>query len=156
MNSGIAVAHWLRSREEITAATLVIVQIGRRAYSAARYTQDQDDVAETRLYVLGELPPLQGRMRRICYRTDDQTEYAWHLVAWFRQRTTCTEWDEVHPFGSHFVLALRSPLENWATDQTARTPYRRIPMTITEVGPADVEVRQPTEENSKLDPRNPE
>ena len=32
----IAVAHWLRGRE-VTAATPVVVQIGRRVYPAARY-----------------------------------------------------------------------------------------------------------------------
>ena len=88
-------------------------------------------------------------MPRTCYRTDG-SEYAWHLVAWFRERTACTEWREVHPFGSHFVLALWSPLENWAADQTERRPYRRLPMTITEVGPAPT-ITQSTEENRNGD-----
>ena len=149
MKSAIAVANWLRSREEVTAATPVVVQIGCRVYPAARYTQDQDGVEETRLVVLGELPPLHAKMRQICYRTDD-SEYAWHLVAWFRQRSGCKEWDEVHRFGSHFLLALWSPLENWATDQTARKPYRRIPMTITPCGPAPT-ITQSTEDNRNGD-----
>ena len=84
-------------------------------------------------------------MKRICYQTDD-TGYDWHLVAWFRQRTTCAEWSEVHPFGTHFILAELSPVENWATDQCEKKPYRRIPMTLTVLGPTDMDGKQPTEE----------
>jgi hypothetical protein len=149
MKSAIAVAHWLRSREEVSAARPVIVQIGRRVYPAARYTEDHDGVEETRLYVLGEMPPLQNRMRRICYRTDDHTEYAWHVIAWFQQRSGCTEWSEVHRFQSHFLLQLWSPLENWAADQTGKRPLRRIPMTVTEVGPTDAGVSQMADESDE-------
>jgi hypothetical protein len=149
MKSAIAVANWLRSREEVTAATPVVVQIGRRAYPAARYTEDHDGVETIRLYVVGELPPLQGKMRWVCYRTDD-SEYAWHVVAWFRQRSGCTEWSEVTFGKSHFILALWSPLENWATDQAERKPYRRVPMTITPCGPAPT-ITQSTEENRNGD-----
>ena len=127
------------------AAVPVSVQIRHRIYPAARYMEDQNGVEETRLYVVGEMPPLHNHMRHICYWTD--SEYAWHLIAWFRQKVACTEWSETHPFGSHFILAEWSPLENWAADQSQKRPYRRIPMTITPCGgPTDASVNQPTEE----------
>ncbi len=123
------VATWLMGRQHVASAVSVTVQIGPRTYSAARYTDDRN--GETRLYVLGEMPPLHNKMRGICYRTHN-SEYDWHLVAWFRQNSACTEWSEVHPFGSHFILAQWSPVENWAADQCERKPYRRLPMTIQE------------------------
>ena len=78
------------------------------------------------LYVVGQLPPLHNR-RRLCYRTDD-SENAWHVLAW--QTSTSAEWQQVDPFGNHFVLVQRLPLENWAEDQCEGKPFRRIPMTI--------------------------
>ena len=56
------------------------------------------------------------------------------------------EWSEVHPFGTHFILAELSPVENWATDQCEKKPLRRIPMIITPCdGPTDAGVTKPTE-----------
>lgn len=145
MNIAIAIAKWLLTREHISAATPITVQVSGRTYSAARYSIRNNGSDEERLYVVGEMPPLHNR-RRICYRTDDQSEETWHLVAW--QRTNCAEWSEVNPFGSsHFILALWSPVETWAGDQCQRKPYRRIPMTITPCGgPTDASVTQPHEE----------
>jgi len=146
MNIAVSVANWLRSRHNVSSAVPVIVQIGRRAYPAVRYTESEKGVEETRLYVLGEMPPLHDKMRRLCYRTDD-SDYDWHIVAWLRQRTACTEWQEVHPFGSHFILAQWSPVENWAADQCEKRPFRRTPMSITKYSrPADADVNQPSEE----------
>ena len=143
----INVARWLLGRQHISVATPVTVQIGHRIYSAAQYTEDQNGIEETRLYLLGEMPPFHSQMRRICYRTDD-TGYDWHLIAWFRQKATCTEWQEVHPLGTHFILAQWLPLENWAADQCEHKPHRRIPMSITPCdGPKDVDVSQPDETN---------
>jgi hypothetical protein len=146
------VAVWLMDRPNVTAARPVIVQIKDRIWQAARYTKSHND----RLYCLGNMPPLHDRMRLTCYRTDD-SEYAWHLIAWYRQNAGSTEWQEVHPFGSHVILALRSPVENWATDQCAGRPYRRIPMTITAVdGPADPgspQRRQDAEEPPRTEQR---
>jgi hypothetical protein len=143
--TAITFAKWLLRQPNVTAASPVIVRIGRRAYAAAQYTEDQDGVEETRLYIVGTMPPLHEK-RRLCYATDD-SEYAWHLIAWFRQNKLCTEWQEVHPFGSHFILALWSPVENWAAAQCQKKPYRRIPMTITPCdGPSHVDVSQSTEE----------
>jgi hypothetical protein len=143
MKMAIAAAKWLIGRQHVTSAVPVIIQIGRRSYSAARYTENSDGIAKERLYVLGEMPPSHGRRRRICYRSDG-SEYTWHLVAWFRQDTACTEWSEVHTFGSHFILAQWSPIENWAADQCEKKPYRRVPMTITNCGgPTDASVNQP-------------
>jgi hypothetical protein len=144
MKLAISVAEWLLGRQNVTATTPVTVQIGRRTYSAVKYTETSRGFDETRLYVLGTPPPLHDKMRRLCYRTDD-SNYDWHLIAWFRQRTACTEWQEVHPFGSHFILAQWSPVENWAADQVEKKPFRRTPMTIIEIGPANA--NEPTEEN---------
>jgi hypothetical protein len=145
-----SVAKWLLGRKHITAATPVVVQIGCRKYNAVQYTHSENGVDETRLYVIGTLPPLHNKMKRLCYRTDG-SGYDWHVIAWFIQRATCTEWDEVHPFGSHFLLAEWSPVENWAADQCGRTPYHRTPMTITPcVGPADADDgQQPKEEQDE-------
>ena len=146
MNITVSVANWLRSRHNVSSAVPVIVQIGHRTYSAVRYTETSRGFDETRLYVLGTLPPLHDKMRRLCYRTDD-SDYDWHLIAWLRQRTACTEWQEVHPFGSHFILAQWSPVENWAADQCEKRPFRRTPMSITNcVGPTDADVNRPCEE----------
>jgi hypothetical protein len=139
--TALAVARWLLSCNQIKAATPVLVEIAGRTYAAARYTKRRREF----LYAVGTMPPLHDKMRRICYRTDD-SEYAWHLIAWFRQRSACTEWSEVSPFGSHFILALWSPVETWAEEQYQRKPLRRFPMTITEIGPTDVDVEQPTKE----------
>ena len=143
MKLAISVAEWLLGRQNVTATTPVTVQIGRRTYSAVKYTETSRGFDETRLYVLGTLLPLHDKMRRSCYRIDD-THYDWHLIAWFRQRTACVEWQEVHPFGSHFILSQWSPVENWAADQVEKKPFRRTPMTIMEIGPADP--NEPTEE----------
>ena len=144
MNIAISVAKWLLGLPHIMAVAPVSVKIGHRTYSAARYTESHNGVNEERLYVVGEMPPFHSQMRRICYRTDN-SEYAWHLIAWFRQKATCTEWRQVHPFGTHFILALWSPIENWATDQYQAKPYRRIPMIISPCGgPNDVSVDQPS------------
>ena len=75
--TAIYLANWLRGLP-------VSVQIGHRTYPASQYTiESEHGIRESRLYVLGEMPPLHNRMRRICYQTDD-TGYDWHLVAWFR------------------------------------------------------------------------
>ena len=146
MSIAISVAEWLLRRQNVTATTPVTVQIGRRTYPAVRYTESKKGVEETRLYVLGEMPPLHDKMRRLCYRTDD-SDYDWHIIAWFRQRTACTEWQEVHPFGSHFILAQWSPVENWAADQCENRPFRRTPMSIRNcIGPTDADVNRPSEE----------
>jgi len=148
MRTAIALAEWLLDRENVTAATPVTVQIGRRTYSAARYTETNRGVEGTRLYILGTMPPLHDKMRRICYRTDD-SGYDWHLIAWFRRRAACTEWGEVHPFGSHFILAEWSPVQNWAADQCGRRAYRRISMTIIELGPTLSKINERSEEKNK-------
>ena len=141
MKIAIAAAKWLIGQQRATSAVPVVVQIADRTYPAVRYTESEAAIEETRLYVLGEMPPLHSQMRRVCYRADD-SDYDWHLVAWFRQRTSCTEWCEVHPFGSHYILAQWSPIENWAADQCEKRPYRRLPMTITNFGgPEDASVR---------------
>lgn len=124
--TAIQVAKWLVAREHISAATPVIVQIGKREYAGARFTTGQEE----RLYLVGELPPLHSR-RRVCYSTGDDT--TWHLLAW--QRTACSEWREVQIGNSHFLLGRFSALHTWAADQCGRRPYRRIEMRITEVGP---------------------
>jgi hypothetical protein len=99
------------------------------------------------LFCVGTLPPLHAKMRRSCYRTDD-SDYAWHLMAWFRQNRPCREWNEVHPFGNHFILALLTPLETWAEEQCQRKPFRRIPMTITEIGPPLSKVKEKQDDSS--------
>jgi hypothetical protein len=99
------------------------------------------------LYCIGELPPLHAKMRRLCYGIDD-SEYAWHLLAWFRQNRPCREWSEVHPFGSHFLLALWSPVETWASDQCQGKPFRRIPMVVTELGPPLSKVKEKHDDQS--------
>ena len=58
------------------------------------------------------MPPLQNRLKRVCYRTD-YSDDGWHLLAWFRVKRPCIEWEEACPFGTHFVLAFWSALENW-------------------------------------------
>lgn len=141
----IPVVNWLRSQQAVKAAVPVVVQIGRRTYNAVKYTHSENGVDETRLYVLGTLPPLHEKMRRLCYRTD-KSDYDWHVVAWLKQRTTtCAEWSEVYPCdSSHFILAEWSPVENWAADQCQKKPFHRTPMTITPcVEPAEVAVNEP-------------
>jgi hypothetical protein len=128
--TAIQVAKWLVAKEHISAATPVIVQIGRRTYPAGKYSENHNGAKEERLYLIGELPPLHNR-RRVCYSTGDDT--TWHLLAW--QRTACREWQEVQFGNSHFILARFSALHSWAADQCGRRPYRRIEMRITEVGP---------------------
>jgi hypothetical protein len=130
------VAQWLWSRTKVKEAQAVAVQIGHHTYGAARYVEAQKGGnRQTRLFCLGELPPLHAKMKRLCYQADPDSEYAWHLIAWFRQNRPCREWNEVHPFGSHFVLALLTPLEIWAQEQFLQKPCRRIPMVVSELGP---------------------
>ncbi len=148
MDIAVSVAEWLLGQQNITAATPVFVQIRRRVYSAARYTEDRKGVEETRLYIVGEMPPFHNRMRRICYRTDD-SGCDWHIIAWFKQIKACTEWSETHPFGSHFILAQWSQIENWAVDQVEKKPFYRLPMTITDCGQTNTDVNQQTDEKEK-------
>ncbi len=141
----VKVACWLSSRRRIRAAHPVLVQIGRRTYPAARYTEAHKGVLQEKLYVVGEMPPLQNRLRGVCYRTDHSDD-GWRLLAWCRLKCRCVELQESHPFGSHFILVFQSALENWATEQAGGKQLHRIPMTITEVGPPPPDVTQPTEE----------
>ena len=143
--TAIQVAKWLVAKEHISAATPVIVQTGRRTYPAGKYTENHNGADEERLYLIGELPPLHNR-RRVCYTTDADIEETWHLLAW--QRTTCTEWQEVHFGNSHFLLARFSSLHSWAADQCGRRPYRRIPMVVTEVGPLISKVKETHDDQS--------
>ena len=144
------VVNWLRSQPTVKSAVPVVVHIGRRTYNAVRYTHAENGVEETRLYVLGTLPPLYAKMRRLCFQVDN-SGYDWHVIAWFIQRAACTEWDEVHPFGSHFLIAEWSPVENWAADQVEKKPFHRTPMTITPcIGPSDSDVgQQPNKEDER-------
>ena len=147
MNKDIAtkVARWLSSRRHVKAAQPVLVQIGRRNYPAARYTEAHKRTWQDRLYIVGEMPPLQNRLRGVCYRTDHSDD-GWHLLTWFRLKRPCLEWEEACPFGSHFILVFQSALENWATEQAEGKQLHRIPMTITEVGPPLPNINQPAEE----------
>jgi hypothetical protein len=147
--TAISIANWLRGLQNVISAVPVAVQIGHHTYSAGQYTENQNGVEEIRLYIVEEMPPFHNQMRRICYRTDD-SGYDWHLIAWFRQKLACTEWQEVHRFGSHFILAQWLPVENWAADQCEKRPFRRIPMTIMHCdGPTDASVDQPHEEEEQ-------
>ena len=141
------IANWLRELQDISTAVPVTVQIGSCTFPAARYTvKGQLGVEKTRLYILGEL--LHSPMDRHLL-SDRQSGYDWHLFAWYRQRLGAIEWSEVHLFGTHFILAELSPVENWATDQSGKRPLRRIPMTITELGPSDTGINQPKTENDE-------
>jgi len=141
------IAQWLWTKNRVKEAQPVVVEIGGRVYPATRYVEVQKGgYHQTRLYLLGELPPLQSK-RRLCYRTDPDSEDVWHLVAWFRQNRHCPEWSEVHPFGSHFVLALYMPLQTWAEECLGK-PLYRIPMTVTEVGPPLSNVTEKHDERS--------
>ena len=135
MSIAISVAEWLLRAAATSVGNNTRYRADRSSHpSRSQIYRERKGVEETRLYVLGEMPPLHDKMRRLCYRTDE-SDYDWHIIAWFRQRTACTEWQEVHPFGSHFILAQWSPVENWAADQCDKRPFRRTPMSITENGP---------------------
>jgi hypothetical protein len=136
-------AHWLSSRRHTRTVHPVIVQIGRRFYPAARYSQATQRSFQDRLYIVGEMPPLQNRLKRACYRTDHSDD-GWHLLAWCRVKSSrCVELQEAQPFGSRFILLFQSALENWATEQADGKKLHRIPMTVTEVGPPTPDVNQP-------------
>ena len=140
--TALDLVQWLLRRPQVIEAKPVMVQIGRRKWVAAEYLEKRHDFEQRKLYIVGTLPPLHEKRLQICYRTDD-SESAWHLVAWFRQKRRCTEWGEAHPFGSHFVLILCSPVECWAIEQCEPQPYRRIEMTITPYsGPDSSNARQ--------------
>jgi hypothetical protein len=140
------VACWLRSKTRVKTARPVTVQIGRRLYPAARYTEAHKGVLlQERLYIVGEMPPLQNRLKRACYRTDHSDD-GWHLLTWFRLKRRCLEWEEAYPFGTHFVLVFQSALENWADEQAEGKRLHRIPMTISEIGPPAPDVNQPVKE----------
>jgi hypothetical protein len=141
------VARWLSSRRHIKAARPVKIQIGRRLYPAARYTEAHKRRLQEKLFIVGEMPPLHNRLKRACYRTDC-TDDGWHLLTWFRLKRPCLEWEEACPFKTHFVLVFCSALENWADEQAEGRRLHRIPMTITELGPSNVDVTQPAEETN--------
>lgn len=148
MEIATKIAQWLWSRTRVKEAQAVAVQIGNRLYQAARYVEAQKGGShQTRLFIVGELPPLYSK-RKLSYQTDPDSEQGWHLVAWFRQKRPCLEWEQVHPFGSHFLLALFTPLETWASDQCQKKPFRRIPMTITELGPPLSKVKEKHDDQS--------
>ena len=141
----IKVAHWLLSKKSVKTARPVTVQIGRRFYPAALYSEARKGVLQERLYIVGEMPPLQNRLRGVCYRTDHSDD-GWHLLAWCRLRRRCVELQEVSPFGTHYILVFWSALENWAGEQSEGRPYHRIPMTIMEIGPPAPDVNQPVKD----------
>ena len=58
----IKVAHWLSSRRHTRAVHPVIVQIGRRLYPAARYTEANKRAWQDKICLIGEMPPLQNRL----------------------------------------------------------------------------------------------
>ena len=55
--TAISVANWLRGLRNVISAVPVAVQIGHHTYSAGQYTENQNGVEETRLYIVGEMPP---------------------------------------------------------------------------------------------------
>ena len=87
----IKVAHWLSSRRHIRAVHPVIVQIGRRTYPAAGYSEAHKRTWQDRLYIVGEMPPLQNRLRGVVIGPIDSDD-GWHLLAWFRLKRPCLEW----------------------------------------------------------------
>ena len=90
------VACWLRSKTRVKAARPVTVQIGRRSYSAARYTEANKRGLQDRLYIIGEMPPLQNRLRGVCYRTDHSDD-GWHLLAWVRLKQCVLSCEKSRP-----------------------------------------------------------
>ena len=140
--TALDLVQWLLRQPKVIGARPVTVEIGRRKWAAAEYLGQRHDWEQRKLYVLGTMPPLHEKRRNICYRNDD-SESAWHLLAWHRQKRSCPEWEEAHPFGNHFVLIFCSPIECWAIEQCESKPYRRIEITITPYdGPTNANVRQ--------------
>ncbi len=140
----IRLSQWLFARDHVVSVVPVGVQIAKRRFPGARYTEDCGRQFAERLYVIGELPPLYRRSQQICFRTDDE-ERDWFLTSWFRRIAANTEYTEACPFGDHFILTYYSELESWASRQT--TPkLRRLRMSIEEVGPTLSTVIQPTED----------
>jgi len=127
------VSQWLIGRDQITTATPVIVQIAKRNFAGARYTEECEGTVLDFLYLLGELPVLFRRSRRVCFRTAN-SERDWHLTAWYRRVAGTVEYDEVHPFDSHLILTLYTELNSWTHEQ-CDPKLRRLKMTITEIGP---------------------
>ena len=137
------VAHWLRSRTMLrpqgpSPFRLVVASIQR--HDTSRLTKG---VLQERLYIIGEMPPLQNRLRGVCYRTDHSDD-GWHLLAWCRLKRRCVELQEAsslrHPF--HLALSVGVGELGCRTEPKARR-YHRIPMTITELGPPASDINQP-------------
>jgi hypothetical protein len=139
------VAKWLWARSTVLAANPVIVTIAKQQYAGARYVEECDDgVVLECLYLVCELPPL-FRHRRVCFRTSDSEERDWHVTAWYRRIADSTEYDQVHPFGSHLILDHYTELNSWAIAQ-CDPKLRRLKMVIEEVGP-HLSSRLESEEN---------
>jgi hypothetical protein len=141
--TAINVSQWLIWHDQIKSATPVIVQIAKRQFVGARYSEACEGTVQDCLYVLGELPVLHRRSR-ICFRTAD-SERDWHLTSWYRRIAGTVEYDELHIFGSHLILTLYSELNSWAHTQ-CDPKLRRLKMTITEIGPTSYNVQQPSED----------
>ncbi len=140
----IRLSQWLFAGDHVAIVVPVTVQIAKRRFVGARYSEDIDGQFAEKLYLVGELPPLYRRSQQICFRTDD-AERDWFLTSWFRQIAANTEYTEACPFGDHFILTYYSELESWASRQT--TPkLRRLRMSIEEVGPTLSTVIQPTDD----------
>jgi hypothetical protein len=150
MNIAISVAKWLLGLQHIATAVPVVVQIGKHTFPGARYTEDRDGNVEERLYLIGELPASYRRSHEVCYRTSD-SQCDWFIAAWFLKTGENVEYHEAHPFGSHFILALWSMPQGWTIDRYEPKPYRRLPMTLTALGPTDADVNQTQEEHKNGD-----
>ena len=137
MDVAVSVAEWLLGRQKITAATSrhradrSSELSGRQVYREPKRRRRNTPLRSRRNAAAPQpdeanLLPDRRLGLRLAPRRLVPTENRLYRVG------------EVHPFGSHFILAQWSPVENWAADQVGRKPYRRIPMTITEIGPAAV------------------
>jgi hypothetical protein len=124
-------------------------------FPGAKYTEDRDGSPEERLYLVGELPASYRRSHKVCYRTAD-CDRDWYIAAWFLKTGENVEYHECHPFGNHFILALWSMPNGWTIDKCEPTPYRRMSITVTIVGPTDADVTQATEETTNDDHGNGE
>jgi len=150
MNIAVSVAEWLLGLQHIATAIPVVVQIEKNTFPGAMYTEDRDGTPEERLYLIGELPAPFRSSHKVCFQTADSAR-EWYIVAWFLRTGKNVEYQECHPFGSHLILGLWSMPSGWTIDKYESKPYRRMPMTMTVLGPSDIDVNQPHEENRNGD-----
>lgn len=143
------IAQYLDAMPTVTSTTPCIIVIKGSYYAACLYKQRLTNTLGTRahperreydremVYVVGLLPAVVRNGNAAFAMPNSINE--WYVAGYFpayqkrRQRQGAVAAGEHHPFGANFLLSPWDASDGIKIDHHARTPYKRVPITLTPV-----------------------